>query len=43
MAKTATSGFNFDCTVRQYTHGLLLESPFMPSSTDRWAIRAKVR
>jgi len=30
-------------THRQYTHGLLLESPFVPSSTDCWAVRAKLR
>ena len=38
-----TSGFNSDRTVRQYAHGLLLESPFVPSSADRWAVRAKIR
>jgi len=42
VAKT-TSGFNSDPTIRQYSHGLLLESPFVPSSTDRWAVRAKIR
>ena len=42
MAKT-TSGFNSDSTVRQYAHGLLLESPFVPSSTNRWAVWAKIR
>ena len=26
------SGFNSDHTIRQYAHGLLLESPFVPSS-----------
>ena len=26
-----------------YTHGLLIESPFVPSSTERWAVRAKIR
>ena len=31
-----------DHTIRQYTHGLLLESPFVPSSTDCWAPRAKI-
>jgi len=41
-AKT-TSGFNSDRKIRQYAHGLLLESPFLPSSTDCWAIRAKIR
>ena len=29
-----TSGFNSDHTIRQYAHGLLLESAFVPSSTD---------
>jgi len=42
VAKT-TSGFNSDHTIRQYTHGLLLESSFVPSSTDCWAVRAKIR
>ena len=42
MAKT-TSGFNSDRTVRQYPHDLLLESSFVPSSTDRWAVRPKIR
>jgi len=32
-----------DRTVRQYAHGLLLESPIVPSSTDCWAVRAKIR
>jgi len=32
-----------DHTVGQYAHGLLLESPFVPSSTDCWAARAKIR
>jgi len=41
MAKT-TSSFNSNHTVRQYAHGLLLESPFGPSITDRWAVRAKI-
>jgi len=31
MAKTTLS-FNSDHTIRQYAHGLLLESPFVPSS-----------
>jgi len=31
------------CTIWQYTHGSLLESPFVPSSTDCWAVRAKIR
>jgi len=26
-----------------YTHGRLIESPFVPSSTERWAVRTKVR
>ena len=30
------------CTIRQYAHGLKLESPFVPSSTDCWAVRAKI-
>jgi len=38
-----TFGFNSDHTIRQYAHGLLLESPFVPSSTDCWAVRAKIR
>jgi len=42
VAKT-TSGFNSDHEIRQYSHGFLLESPFVPSSTDRWAVRAKIR
>ena len=41
MAKT-TSDFNSDHTVRQYAYGLLLESPFVPSSTDSWAVWAKM-
>jgi len=32
-----------DRTIRQYAHGLLPESPFVPSSTDCWAVRAKIR
>ena len=35
------SGFNSDHTIRQYAHGLLLESQFLPSSTDCLAVRAK--
>jgi len=31
------------CTIRQYAHGLKLESPFVPSSTDYWAIWANIR
>jgi len=31
------------CTIRQYAPGLKLESPFEPSSTDCWAVRAKIR
>ena len=42
MAKT-TSNFNSDRTIRQYAYGLLLESPFVASSTDCWAERAKIR
>ena len=42
MAKT-TSSFISDCTIRQYPHGSLLESPFVPSSTDCWAVRANGR
>jgi len=42
VAKT-TSGFNSDRTIRQYAHGLLLKSPFVPSSTDCGAVRAKIR
>jgi len=42
VAKT-TSDFNYDHTIRQYAHGLLLYSPFVPSITDRWAVRAKIR
>jgi len=42
MAK-ATSGFNSDRTIQQYAHGLLLENPLIPSSTDCWAVRAKIR
>ena len=42
MAKT-TSGFNSDQAIRQYAHGLLLESQFLPSSTECLAVRAKIR
>jgi len=38
-----TSGFNSDHTIRQYTHGLLLTSPFVPSSTNCWTVLAKIR
>jgi len=38
-----TSSFNSDRTIRQYAHGLLLESLFVPTSTDRWAVRVKIR
>jgi len=31
------------CTIRQYVHRSLLESPFVPSSTDCWAVRVKKR
>ena len=41
MAKT-TSGFNSDRTIRQYAHSLLLDSPFVPSIIDCWAVRAKI-
>jgi len=40
VAKT-TSGFNSGRTIWQYSHGLLLECLFVPSSTDRWAVWAK--
>ena len=39
MAKT-TSSFNSDRTIRQYAQCLLLESPFVRSSTDHLAVRA---
>jgi len=42
VAKT-TSGFNSDHTILQHAHDLLLESPFVPSTTNRWAVRAKIR
>jgi len=42
MAKT-TSGFNSNHIILQYAHGLLLESHFVPSSTDCWAVQAKLR
>jgi len=42
VAKTA-SGFNSDHAIRQYSHCLFLKSPFVPSSTDCWAVRAKIR
>ena len=42
MSKT-TSSFNSDRTIRQYAQGLLLESPFLPSFTDRWVERSKMR
>jgi len=29
------------CTIQQYAHGLKLESPFVPTSTNYWAVRAK--
>jgi len=29
-------------TIRQYAHGLLLESSFVPSRIDCWAVRAKM-
>jgi len=31
------------CTVRQCAHDLRLVRPFVPSSTDCWAVRAKIR
>ena len=31
------------CTIWQYAPGLQLESPFLPSCTNRWAVRAKIR
>jgi len=37
------SSFNFGKAIQQYAHGLLLESQFVPSSIDRWAVRAKIR
>jgi len=39
----ATSDFHYDHTIRQYTHGLLIEGQFVPSSTDHWAVWAKIR
>jgi len=42
VAKT-TSSLNSDHTIRQHAHGLLLESQFVPFSTDCWAVRAKIR
>ena len=36
------SSFNSDHTIRQYAHGLLLESQFLPSSTDCLAVQAKI-
>jgi len=42
VAKT-TSGFNSDHTIGQYAHGLLLESQFLPSSTNCLAVRSKIR
>jgi len=41
MAKT-TSSFNSDHAIQQYSNGFLLESPFVPPSTDRWAVQAKI-
>ena len=32
-----------DRTIRKYAHGLLLESPFLPSSTDCLVVWAKIR
>jgi len=42
VAKT-TSSFNSDRTIRQYAHGLLQKSPLVPSNTNCWAVRAKIR
>jgi len=42
MAKT-TSGFNSDHTVRQYAHGFLLGTQFVPSSINCWAVWPKIR
>jgi len=42
VAKT-TFGFNSDRIIRQYAHGLLLESPFVPSKTNCLAVWAKIR
>ena len=41
VAKATSS--NSDRTIRQYAHGLLLENPFVPSSIDHGAVRAKIR
>jgi len=40
MAKTI-SGFNSYRAIRQYSHGLLPESPFVPSSTIAELYRQK--
>jgi len=37
-----TSGFNSDRTIPQCAHGLLLESLFVPSGTDRCSVWAKI-
>ena len=37
------SGFNSDRTIPKYAHGLLLESPSVPSSTDHWPVRARIK
>jgi len=42
MVTKTTSSFNSDLTIRQYAHDLLLERQFVPSSTDCWAVRAKI-
>jgi len=34
---------NCDCTIRQHTHSLLLESPFVSYRTNRWDVWAKIR
>jgi len=42
MAKT-TSGFNSGHIIRQQAHGLLQESQSVQSSTNCWAVQAKIR
>jgi len=41
QTNNSESSFNSDHTIRQHAHGLLLESQFLPSSTDCLAVRAK--
>jgi len=41
MQRFPRDALYYDRTIRQYAHGLLLESPFVPSSTDHWAVRTK--